>query len=89
MNYDDAFEPLRSTRASPRTVFSTSCSHASALNAYQKKIVGFSLESLGAGDTVWGTARATPSFQHTIEWTGAELSRRTEGRGGRELFVPA
>src|SRR5262245_36072683 len=39
-----------------------------ALKRDHKRIVGFSLESLGAGDTVWGRRAATPSFMHTIEW---------------------
>lgn len=39
----------------------------------QQKIVGFSLESLGAGDALWGRRAATPAFHHTIEWTVSEL----------------
>jgi len=36
-------------------------------------VVGFSLESLNAGDKVWGRRAATPSFQHTIEWVVSEF----------------
>jgi len=35
---------------------------------FQRTIVGFPLESLAAGDTVWGRRAATPAFMHTIEW---------------------
>ena len=43
------------------------------MKADQKKIVGFSLESLGAGDKVWGRRAATPAFMHTLEWTASEF----------------
>src|SRR5882724_401593 len=72
MKYDDAFPPLPATFANrpgkPDALLS-----GAALKADQKKIVGFSLESLGAGDKVWGRRAATPSFIHTIEWTVNEL----------------
>ncbi len=47
-----------------------------ALKAAQKQIVGFSLESLAAGDKVWGRRAATPAFMHTIEWTVNAFRRR-------------
>jgi hypothetical protein len=43
------------------------------LKTDQKRIVGFSLESLAAGDTVWGRRAATPAFMHTLDWTVAEF----------------
>ena len=39
-----------------------------ALKKDQRAIVGFSLESLEAGDKVWGRRAATPAFMRTIEW---------------------
>src|SRR5471032_1558938 len=68
MNYDDAFSPLPAQFA-PRPGKFDELLDAAALKADQKKIVGFSLESLGAGDTLWGRRAATPAFMHTIEWT--------------------
>ena len=44
-----------------------------ALKADQKTIVGFSLESLDAGDKVWGRRAATPAFMHTLEWVVSEF----------------
>jgi hypothetical protein len=68
MKYDDAFAPLPAQFAH-RPGKSDELLDAAALKADQKRIVGFSLESLGAGDTVWGRRAATPAFMHTIEWT--------------------
>ena len=68
MKYDDAFAPLPAQFAH-RPGKSDELLDAAALKADQKKIVGFSLESLGAGDKVWGRRAATPAFMHTIEWT--------------------
>src|SRR3977135_971349 len=65
MKYDDAFGPLPAT-FSHRPVLFDELLDAAALKADQKRIVGFSLESLGAGDTVWGRRAATPSFMHTL-----------------------
>lgn len=72
MKYDDAFGPLPATFAH-RPGKTDELLDGAALKADQKKIVGFSLESLGAGDKVWGRRAATPAFQHTIEWTVSEL----------------
>ena len=68
MKYDDAFAPLPA-QFPHRPGKSDELLDAAALKADQKKIVGFSLESLGAGDKVWGRRAATPAFMHTIEWT--------------------
>lgn len=72
MKYDDAFAPLPAAFAH-RPGRADELLDGAALKADQKRIVGFSLESLGAGDKVWGRRAATPSFQHTIEWTVGEL----------------
>ena len=68
MKYDDAFGPLPAAFAH-RPGRSDELLDGAALKADQKKIVGFSLESLGAGDKVWGRRAGTPAFMHTIEWT--------------------
>ena len=71
----------RSFRIGPASP--TSCSTRAALKADQKKIVGFSLESLGAGDKVWGRRAATPAFMHTHRMDGQRVQgRRAEGRAG-------
>ena len=72
MKYDDAFGPLP-THFTHRPGRFDELLDASALKADQKRIVGFSLESLGAGDKVWGRRAGTPAFLHTIEWTISEL----------------
>jgi hypothetical protein len=61
-----------------------------ALKADQQKIVGFALESLAAGDTVWGRRATTPSFMHTLEWTVDEFKRAGLKEARVETFpVPA
>jgi hypothetical protein len=89
MKYDDAFAPLPAQFAH-RPGRSDELLDAAALKADQKKIVGFSLESLGAGDKVWGRRAATPAFMHTIEWT-VDAFRNAGLSGARvETFaVPA
>jgi hypothetical protein len=72
MKYDDLFAPLPA-RFAHRPGKSDELLDAAALKADQKKIVGFSLESLGAGDKVWGRRAATPAFMHTLEWTASEM----------------
>jgi hypothetical protein len=72
MKYDDVFAPLPARFAHRPGKFDELLD-AAALKADQKRIVGFSLESLGAGDTVWGRRAATPAFMHTIEWAVSEL----------------
>jgi hypothetical protein len=72
MKYDDVFAPLP-VHFPHRAGKVDELLDAAALKADQRKIVGFSLESLVAGDTVWGRRAATPAFMHTIEWTVSEL----------------
>jgi hypothetical protein len=68
MKYDDAFAPLPA-HFPHRPGRSDELLDAAALKADQRKIVGFSLESLGAGDKLWGRRAGTPSFMRTLEWT--------------------
>ncbi|HYM25687.1 MAG TPA: M28 family peptidase [Vicinamibacterales bacterium] len=72
MKYDDAFGPLPTAFVHRPGRFDERLD-AAALKADQKKIVGFSLESLNAGEKVWGRRAATPSFQHTLEWVAGEF----------------
>jgi len=72
MKYDDVFEALPAQFTHRAGKFDELLD-AAALKADQKRIVGFSLESLGAGDKVWGRRAATPAFMHTLEWTVSEL----------------
>jgi hypothetical protein len=72
MKHDDVFAPLPVAFAH-RPGRHDELLDGAALKADHKKIVGFSLESLGAGDKVWGRRAGTPSFIHTIEWTVNEL----------------
>src|SRR4029450_12094197 len=67
MKYDDVFAPLPAQFVE-RPGRSDAALRADALKADHRKIVGFSLESLAAGDKLWGRRAATPSFMHTIEW---------------------
>src|SRR5579872_304624 len=53
MKYDDAFGPLPAVFAH-RAGKHDELLDGAALKQDQKKIVGFSLESLNAGDKVWG-----------------------------------
>jgi Peptidase family M28 len=72
MKYDDAFPPLPAEFKS-RPGKSDELLSGAALKADQKKIVAFSLESLNAGDKVWGRRAATPAFMHTLEWVANEF----------------
>src|SRR5262245_63985914 len=72
MKHDDAFAVLP-TRFAPRPGRHDELLDGAVLKADHRKIVGFSLESLAAGDKVWGRRAATPSFMRTIEWTVNEL----------------
>jgi hypothetical protein len=67
MKYDDAFPPLP-VHFAHRPGKSDELLDGALLKADQKKIVGFSLESLDAGEKLWGRRAGTPSFTHTIEW---------------------
>jgi hypothetical protein len=72
MKYDDVFAPLPAHFPHRPGKFDELLD-AAPLKADQKRIVGFSLESLGAGDKVWGRRAATPAYMHAIEWTVSEL----------------
>jgi len=72
MKYDDVYAPVPAQFAH-RPGRSDELLDGAALKADHKKIVGFSLESLAAGDKVWGRRAATPAFMHTLEWTAAQL----------------
>src|ERR1051325_4315211 len=72
MKHDDVFAPLPAQLAH-RPGRHDELLDGAALKADHKRIVGFSLESLGAGDKVWGRRAATPSFMHTLEWTVNEF----------------
>ena len=72
MNHDDQFAPLP-THFAPRPGRHDELLDGAVLKTDHRKIVGFSLESLAAGDKVWGRRAATPAFMHTIEWTVNEL----------------
>jgi hypothetical protein len=64
MKHDDAFPPLPVSFAK-RPGRHDDLLDGAALKADQKRIVGFSLESLSAGDKVWGRRAATPAFMQT------------------------
>src|SRR5262245_2686799 len=72
MKYDDGYAPIAAQFTRRPGRFDELLDGA-ALKRDHKTIVGFSLESLAAGDTVWGRRAATPSFMHTIDWTVNEL----------------
>ncbi|HKB12865.1 MAG TPA: M28 family peptidase [Vicinamibacterales bacterium] len=67
MNYD-GFAPLRA-QFPRRPGRADELLDGAALKSLHRRIVDFSLESLAAGDAVWGRRAATPAFMHTIEWT--------------------
>ena len=68
MKYDDVFAPLPVTFPH-RPGRGDELLDGAALKKDHRRIVDFSLESLAAGDKVWGRRAATPAFMHTIEWT--------------------
>ena len=72
MKYDDVFAPVPVHFAHRPGRFDELLDGA-ALKKDQRRIVGFSLESLAAGDKVWGRRAATPAFMHTLEWTAGAL----------------
>jgi Peptidase family M28 len=72
MKHDDAFAVLP-THFARQPGRHDELLDGAVLKADHRKIVGFSLESLAAGDKVWGRRAATPAFMHTIEWTVNEL----------------
>ena len=72
MKHQDAFAPLPA-HFPPRQGHHDELLDGAVLKTDQQRIVGFSLESLAAGDKVWGRRAATPAFMHTIEWVVNEL----------------
>src|SRR5438034_6490041 len=72
MKYDDGYAPVPAHFTHRAGRFDELFDGA-ALKRDHKTIVGFSLESLAAGDAVWGRRAATPSFMRTIAWTVNEL----------------
>jgi Zn-dependent M28 family amino/carboxypeptidase len=72
MKYDDVWAPVPAHFTHVPGRFDELLDGA-ALKRDHKTIVGVSLDSLAAGDTVWGRRAATPSFMHTIDWTVNEL----------------
>src|SRR5262252_37581 len=67
MKYDAVFAPLRA-QFPHRAGRADELLDGAELKSMQRRIVDFSLESLAAGDKVWGRRAATPAFMHTIEW---------------------
>jgi hypothetical protein len=72
MKHDDVFGPLPAQFAH-RPGRHDELLDSAVLKTDHKKIVGFSLESLNAGDKVWGRRAATPAFMHALEWTVNEF----------------
>jgi hypothetical protein len=75
MKYDDVFAalPVHFAKGAGTSDSTDERLSGTALKRAQRRIVDFSLESLAAGDKLWGRRAATPSFMHTIEWTVGEL----------------
>jgi hypothetical protein len=76
MKHDDVYAPMPA-QFPHRPGRHDELLDGAVLKTDHQKIVGFSLESLSAGDTVWGRRAATPSFMHTLEWAASEF--RTAG----------
>jgi len=72
MNYGGGFPPLPAAFAS-RPDGGEEALGGASLKRDHGRIVNFSLESLAAGDRVWGRRAATPAFMHTVEWVVGEL----------------
>ncbi len=68
LKYDDAFGPLPARFAIGGAAVDGPLSGA-ALKSDHRTIVGFSLESLAAGDKLWGRRATTPAFMHALQWT--------------------
>lgn len=86
MRHDDVFAPLPVAFAH-RAGRHDELLDGAALKADHRKIIGFSLESLGAGDKVWGRRAATPAFMHTLEWTVHEFEAAGLKEATVETFV--
>jgi len=72
MRYDAAFAPAP-VHFARRAGRPDELLDGAMLKKDQRRIVDFSLESLAAGDAIWGRRAATPAFMHTIEWIVGEL----------------
>jgi len=72
MKHDDVYAPLPA-QFPHRPGKHDELLDGAVLKTDHKKIVGFSLESLSAGDAVWGRRAATPSFMHTLDWVASEF----------------
>src|SRR5213593_345890 len=88
MKPDDAFAPLPA-HFTPRAGRHDELLDGAVLKTDHRKIVGFSLESLAAGDTVWGRRAATPAFMHTVEWVVNELKAAGLRDARTETFAVA
>src|SRR5262249_3861929 len=86
MKYDDVFGALPAHFATRSGGFDELLSGA-ALKRDHRRIVDFSLESLAAGDTLWGRRAATPSFMHTIEGAVGELKAAGLADANVETFA--
>src|SRR4051794_30114191 len=82
MKYDDAFEPLPA-RFKHRAGKFDELLDAAALKADQKRVVGFSLESLRAGDKVWGRRAAAPAHRRRTAGGSACSRPRPSAPGKR------
>jgi len=71
LKYDDVFAPLP-THFAHRTKADELLDGA-ALKRDHRAVVDFSLESLAAGDKVWGRRAGTPAFMHTLDWTASAM----------------
>jgi hypothetical protein len=89
MKYDDAFAAVPAHFVHRPGRFDELLDGA-ALKKDQRTIVGFSLESLEAGDKLWGRRAATPAFMHTIEWVVNEFKQAGLGDAAAQTYpVPA
>src|SRR6266487_3598223 len=88
MKHDDQFAPLP-THFAPRPGRHDELLDGAVLKTDHRKIVGFSLESLAAGDKVWGRRAATPAFMHTVEWVVNELKAAGLKDARTETFAVA
>ena len=89
MKHDDVFGPFP-VHFTHRPGRHDELLDGATLKADHKKIVGFSLESLSAGDKVWGRRAATPAFVHTVEWAVNEFKTAGLSDSKVETFaVPA
>jgi hypothetical protein len=72
MRHDDVYAPLPA-QFPHRPGKHDELLDGAVLKTDHRKIIGFSLESLAAGDTVWGRRAATPSFMRTLDWVVGEF----------------